>query len=185
MKVGKLTIFVFLLVISGKALAFATLGSWLGSSANYRINATVPATWHPAINRAANTWTAVPTSAWNWNQVSFLGNVIRRRAIDGPGGTLGHAILVNVLGVIISFSMEFDTDENWHIGLGAPGSNQIDLESVAAHEFGHALGLAHTQVIHCLLINPATMCPAYPVGSISFRTLEQDDINGVSSLYPP
>jgi MYXO-CTERM domain-containing protein len=56
------------------------------------------------------------------------------------------------------------------------GSGCTDLQSIATHEIGHNLGLGHSQ--H----SDATMYYAYQGGS-GARSLSQDDVNGVCSLY--
>jgi hypothetical protein len=72
----------------------------------------------------------------------------------------------------------FDMDTNWNTGPGPTGWNQIDLESVCAHEFGHNLGLGHSSY------QQATMYYAINYGDDSKRTLYSDDINGIDYLYP-
>jgi hypothetical protein len=57
-------------------------------------------------------------------------------------------------------------------------SSGIYIEDVAAHEFGHALGLNHTST------TGATMYPSTKYCSQDWRTLAADDIAGVESLYP-
>jgi Matrixin. len=57
-------------------------------------------------------------------------------------------------------------------------SSGIYIEDVAAHEFGHALGLNHTSTAG------ATMYPSTQYCSQNWRTLAADDIAGVESLYP-
>jgi hypothetical protein len=57
-------------------------------------------------------------------------------------------------------------------------SNAAYLEDIAAHEFGHALGLNHSSS------TDATMYPSYSYCSTAFRTLATDDINGARALYP-
>src|SRR5450432_396651 len=54
----------------------------------------------------------------------------------------------------------------------------VDLDSLLTHEAGHFLGLAHT------IDTTATMFPRLSKGD-SLRTLAQDDISGVCSIYPP
>jgi hypothetical protein len=58
-------------------------------------------------------------------------------------------------------------------------ANAAYLEDVAAHEFGHALGLNHSST------SGATMYSGYSYCSQSQRTLASDDINGAKALYPP
>ncbi|HEX5660898.1 MAG TPA: matrixin family metalloprotease, partial [Polyangiales bacterium] len=56
---------------------------------------------------------------------------------------------------------------------------RVDLRNVATHEFGHFLGLAHSDV------EGATMyCAAYS-RDVSKRYLGQDDIDGLCAVYPP
>jgi hypothetical protein len=59
-----------------------------------------------------------------------------------------------------------------------PLSGDFDLESVATHEAGHALGLDHSGVAH------AVMFPAGDTGQSQQRTLSSDDLIAISFLYP-
>ncbi|KAM4796114.1 matrix metalloproteinase-18-like [Rhinophrynus dorsalis] len=88
---------------------------------------------------------------------------------DGPYGTLAHAFAP---GNIIGGDAHFDEDESW-----TKGSVGFNLFLVAAHEFGHSLGLFHSQ-------DPsALMYPTYHyVNPTEFR-LSRDDIKGIQSLY--
>lgn len=52
------------------------------------------------------------------------------------------------------------------------------IEDIAAHEFGHALGLGHSASAS------ATMFPSVSSCNASNRTLDADDIAGVRALYP-
>jgi len=53
------------------------------------------------------------------------------------------------------------------------------IEDIATHEFGHALGMAHST-------DPtATMYPSTPYCNSRQRILSPDDIAGVRALYPP
>jgi matrix metalloproteinase-20 (enamelysin) len=53
------------------------------------------------------------------------------------------------------------------------------IEDIAAHEFGHALGLGHSTALS------ATMYPSTSACNANNRTLDADDIAGVQALYPP
>ncbi len=54
-----------------------------------------------------------------------------------------------------------------------------DLQAILTHEMGHFLGLDHT-------MDPnATMNAAYDPGTIDLRSIEDDDLAGLCTVYPP
>uniref|UniRef100_A0A673GAF1 Peptidase metallopeptidase domain-containing protein n=1 Tax=Sinocyclocheilus rhinocerous TaxID=307959 RepID=A0A673GAF1_9TELE len=89
---------------------------------------------------------------------------------DGPGGILAHAFFLRTHR---EGDIHFDYDESWTVG------NELgtDLLQVAAHEFGHVLGLQHS------LEPGALMSPFY---SFSYPLqLSEDDKKGIQYLYGP
>lgn len=54
-----------------------------------------------------------------------------------------------------------------------------DLESILTHELGHFIGLDHSFDFD------ATMNASYDPGTVELRTLEQDDVAGACTVYPP
>jgi hypothetical protein len=88
---------------------------------------------------------------------------------DGPGDVLAHASFPNPYDNSQVF-LHFDDDERW-----VDSENQnVDLLTVAAHEIGHTLGLAHSDDPEALM---------YPSYGGPYRTLGQDDIDGVQAIY--
>ncbi|KAF3702446.1 Stromelysin-3 [Channa argus] len=89
---------------------------------------------------------------------------------DGPGGILAHAFFPRTHR---EGEVHFDYDEHWTVG----NNVGTDLLHVAAHEFGHVLGLQHS------LEPDAVMCPFY---SNSYPLqLSEDDRRGIQYLYGP
>ncbi len=86
---------------------------------------------------------------------------------DGQGGTLAHAFFP-----VFGGDAHFDDDESWTKGTFR-GTN---LLQTAAHEFGHSLGLSHSDS------RSALMAPFYR-GFQTRVTLNKDDINGIQALY--
>lgn len=88
---------------------------------------------------------------------------------DGPNGILAHAFQP---GPNIGGDTHFDEAETF-----TKNSQQYNLFLVAAHEFGHALGLHHSTD------QGALMYPTYPNTDPDHFRLPQDDINAIQYLY--
>ena len=71
---------------------------------------------------------------------------------DGPGGVLAHTFYP-----LHGGDVHFDGEEEWVVRPGQ-GRGGAHLRLVAAHEFGHSLGLPHIRsaniiVLNCILSN--------------------------------
>ncbi|XP_047451209.1 matrix metalloproteinase-20 [Mugil cephalus] len=89
---------------------------------------------------------------------------------DGPGGTLAHAFGP---GLGVGGDTHFDDSERW-----TAGGTGFNLFVVAAHEFGHALGLKHSR-------NPESLM--YPTYKSPHPTnlLSLEDVANINALYSP
>ncbi|NXR24455.1 MMP18 protein, partial [Cinclus mexicanus] len=88
---------------------------------------------------------------------------------DGKGGTLAHAFSP---GEGRGGDAHFDEDEKW-----SEINQDINLFLVAAHEFGHSLGLAHSDV------RGALMYPLYSYQNPETFRLPADDRRAIQKLY--
>ena len=86
---------------------------------------------------------------------------------DGMGGTLAHAYFP-----VYGGDAHFDNSEFWTIG----SYKGTKLLQTAAHEFGHSLGLSHSDQYKAL------MAPFYR-GYESKVRLDEDDVTAVQALY--
>src|SRR5262249_33907485 len=89
--------------------------------------------------------------------------------IDGSGGALAHAREPGANG--INGDVHLDDSDTFNFG--------VSLET-ATHEFGHALGLAHSDADGSFIMHSTDLHGMTGPGS---GFLFPDDINGVRSLY--
>uniref|UniRef100_A0A8C6HKI9 Matrix metalloproteinase-27 n=1 Tax=Mus spicilegus TaxID=10103 RepID=A0A8C6HKI9_MUSSI len=164
-----------------------TLPGWRKYSLTYRImNYTpdmTPADVDEAIQKALQVWSKVTPLTFTRISKGVADIMIAFRTgvhgwcprhFDGPLGVLGHAFPP---GLGLGGDTHFDEDETW-IAKDGEGFN---LFLVAAHEFGHSLGLSHSND------QTALMFPNYISLDPSKYPLSQDDIDGIQSIYgsPP
>ena len=116
--------------------------------------------------------------------ITWQGNAL------GPGQFVNiHSQISGSNGGVYAFAEQPGFGDGWRIryyqdpwtwddGPGALPSGRADLQGIATHEFGHALGLGHTSA------NPATMRGSVSQsGSYFTRSIENDDIAGVRAIY--
>ena len=126
----------------------------------------------------------VPCSTQEYNQEEGVGNsnIIMFRddkwLHEGASSTLAlTTVTYNTKdGAIYDVDMEINSASN----MITTGDEmvQFDLLSIATHEVGHFLGLAHSAEPE------ATMNAMYMPGSTSLRDLHDDDRAGICAVYP-
>ncbi|KAH6867602.1 Matrixin-domain-containing protein [Thelonectria olida] len=174
--------------MSAGSVAFSTIGPWDHLEIRYNIG---PMSKHlttdvceAAIRRALDTWENAGvglkfTPVANNDNPDFM---IDFREANDPdysmvGNVLAHADFPPGFSVVVDnppLPLHFDDDEHeWFDGEAA---NKFDVETVALHEVGHILGLAHSGV------NGAVMFPSVSP-DFKLRTLAPDDQQAITNLY--
>ncbi|MEZ6195475.1 MAG: matrixin family metalloprotease [Planctomycetota bacterium] len=170
--------------------------SWASNSATYYVN---PNFTDPNAGTAAQQIAAMQRGASEWTsagQVPFqflYGGTTTQTLVAPTDGTNavfyseadgGGALATTTWssfsnGDLFGFDIEFYSNSGSFDFIWAqePLPTEFDLESVAVHEFGHALGMGHSTVA------TATMFPSVTIGTTGNRTLDADDIAGVQALY--
>jgi hypothetical protein len=143
----------------------------------YRIvSMTVPSTWNTHIDWAGNQWDAVPSSHAAFVQSASPEFNVTRVSIDGQYGKAA-TMTVNHNGSIET--KKFDSGEVWYVGSGTPLSSQLDLRSIALHEFGHALYLEHSSASGDVMYSPTV---AY--GGMKRTLTTIGDESRMQQIYP-
>ncbi|GAA6218488.1 collagenase 3-like [Lates japonicus] len=170
-----------------KIAGFSTFGNnlkWEKNSLTYRIENYTPdmsmSEVDDSIEKALQVWAKVTplrfTRLYSGTadiMISFgRGSHGDYYPFDGPDGTLAHAFAPSSG---IGGDAHFDEDENFTFR----SNRGYVLFMVAAHEFGHSLGLSHSD-------DPgALMYPVYSYRNPDTFVLPQDDVRGIQSLYGP
>ncbi|HXW08151.1 MAG TPA: matrixin family metalloprotease [Vicinamibacterales bacterium] len=180
------------LLLQDRPSAYSTSGSkWATSPVPYRVNAAnmdLPAAQADAAMRiGADSWALqsgasiafqhAGASTQTTTGFDNLNLVVFRDA--SSGSAIATTYWWSSGGRILDADIVF-WDGEFKFFAGTTGcSGGFYIEDIAAHEFGHALGLGHSTVVG------TTMYPSTSSCNTANRTLHDDDIAGVRSLYPP
>lgn len=162
-------------------------GTWANFPITYSINPSgAPAGAVQAIREAMASWENVPDTGVDMiytgttsspAPVGDHDNVVAWITPDNPADTyLAQTTWWMLPGdVIVAFDIVFNREYTFSVGAA---SNAYDIESVALHEFGHALGLGHANAASEI------MFPSI-YSNTTARVLGAGDIAGVQALYEP
>jgi len=179
-------------VASANVRAYALLGySWAQPMVPYYINPTnmdVPTTAiEPAIRAGADAWRVQSGASFSFAFAGYSTQAVNTN--DGinlvmfRNASSGSALATTYTWSSGTRMIDADIvfwDAGFQFFTGSTGcSGGFYIEDVATHEFGHALGMAHSTLA------AATMYPSISTCSQQARTLDADDIAGVLALYPP
>ncbi|XP_068186502.1 collagenase 3-like [Antennarius striatus] len=172
-------------VPDGNLARFSTFGrnlKWEKNSLTYRIENYTPdmspSEIDDSIEKALQVWAKVTPLRFTriYSGTADIMISFGRQAhgdyypFDGPDGTLAHAFAPSPG---IGGDAHFDDDETFTFR----SNRGYVLFMVAAHEFGHSLGLSHSD-------DPgALMYPVYTYRNPDSFVLPRDDVNGIQSLY--
>ena len=154
-----------------------------------------------AIREGFRTWEAVETATIRFvdqgltSQTRIANDRVNLIVFDETGRLLGippgtgaiamtRVHLDERTGEIVDADLVFNGREFTFATSGRISRSVMDIQEIATHEIGHILGLDHTGLWGGADVTP-TMNP-YSTGGTRAegRTLERDDIAGVSTIYP-
>lgn len=166
---------------------------WKSLPVNYVINPTNPQGLDGSfitsrISTSAETWDAATSSElFNNYAVDYsaeYGVQDFKNSIDFADYPDNRVIAVTsvwytrVSRQIIEFDQRYNTRFNW--GDSTIDPSKMDIENIATHELGHAVGLDDIYLSGC---SSVTMYGYSGEGDISKRILEQPDITGLQLMY--
>ena|GEM_PF-2081000 len=176
----------------GVAQGFVPFRSrWSGATAEMRINAS---SFPPGSARLAE----VEDQLEAWNEVDGCEFLFTQRVVNQGDSAFNHGDAIsgvafsnrmqrNVLGVAFSndrgrrrfaSDVNFNASLNWVFGRAPRSFREYHFGSTCAHEFGHALGLQHSDRGCRALMGGGCGSPG------RVRPFTADDISGAQFLYP-
>jgi hypothetical protein len=163
-----------------------------------------PSQFQTEVAAAFATWEAVPTASIAFQFAGFTSatpfeddtlSVFGFEAEPELERVLGATTFVVdvITGDIVEADVFFNSIFTWSTA-AAGETGRFDLQSVAVHEIGHFAGLGHSALGETeirpeggrrVLASGAVMFPiSLGRGVVADRTLQPDDIAGISDLYP-
>ncbi len=199
-----IALFLFLATVASlPAYDFVTKKRLRWADGNIPINLQLDDTMSPQpLSDGKNSWNAVAQEALDiWNAqlsgVQFAGFSSDVGPGDGNGHNevffssevYGHQLGSRVLAITTAWRIGtervegdtvFNTEIDWDSYRGPLDSGLVfDLRRVAAHEFGHTLGLNHPDQAGQVVVSVMNSIIS------DLDTIALDDIHGVRALYPP
>lgn len=165
---------------------------WNGRSINwYHNTAGQGAGKQTALTNAMNSWTNVAganhvltyagttTAGWATDGRNTILWAVGNNCTDATGCLALTALVLQPGQVIVESDITYNANRTWNTN-----GTAWDVESLAAHELGHSLGIHHTE------LTSAPLPTMYPdnFGDTTWRTLEADDhaaLQCSESRYPP
>jgi hypothetical protein len=157
---------------------------WSGPSAGYRIGDSIPAAWAASIDAAASAWSSSGVSFRLLDDPASTNEVSYKDLAATYGSSYNNTLAVattwysRTTNRISRATLEFNSKWTWGTA-GAQG--EMDVQSIATHEFGHWLRLLDIYTPSSCA--DVTMWGSAASGETKKRTLEQADIDGFTSLY--
>ena len=164
--------------LAAAAVCYKVMGpKWAARAASYKLDATLPAGFGPAVNAAAGTWSE-GTSPYKFVFEGSSANVVNFAPITTAGVLASTRVVYQPsTNTIVSFTLTFNSNYSWSTGGEA---TKFDVQGIGTHELGHAMGLDHPSDASC---SEQTMWASAAAGETKKRSLETGDKEGEVTLY--
>ena len=160
------------------AVCYKLMGpKWAAKAASYKLDATLPAGFGPAVSAAAGTWSE-GTSPYKFAFDGSSANAVNFAPIATAGVLASTRVAYQPsTNTIVSFTLTFNSNYSWSAGGEV---TKFDVQGIGTHELGHAMGLDHPSDASCA---EQTMWASAAAGETKKRTLETGDKEGEVNLY--